>query len=186
MQTAAKKITNYFLQIGLIEPHQSEWCIYILESRLVTLFSLPILILLGSFIAPLKIVIALNIGMLYLRPRINGFHSKTFIGCFITSTILELSSLLAINFLNDVITWTTLFCSIFIILFLGPFNNSQIHFTEEEMIIARYKMYISLAIFFLVTFIFIFAFPTLGKCFVMSLDVVAFLLVVANLGFGVQ
>ena len=117
MQTAAKKITNYFLQIGLIEPYQSEWFSYILESRLITLFSLPILILLGCFIAPFKVVVTLNIGMLYLRPRINGFHSKTFLGCFIISIILELSSLVLIDCSTNFITWLTFVCSIFIIYF---------------------------------------------------------------------
>lgn len=186
MQTAANKITNYFLRIGLIEPYQSEWFTYILESRLTTLFSLPILILIGCFIAPIEVVITLNIGMLYLRPRINGFHSKTFIGCFMTSTLLELSSLFLFYYFDNVIAYLTFFCSIFIILYLGPFNNSQIHFTEEEMIIARNKMHVSLVIFCLVTFIILFTFPILGRCLIMSLNVVAFLLVIANLGFGIQ
>lgn len=132
MQTAAKKITNYFLQIGLIEPYQSEWFSYILESRLITLFSLPILILLGCFIAPFKVVVTLNIGMLYLRPRINGFHSKTFLDCFIISIILELFSLVLIDYFTNIITWITFVCSIFIISVLGPFNNNQIHFTEKN------------------------------------------------------
>lgn len=186
MQTAAKKITNYFLQIGLIEPYQSEWFSYILESRLITLFSLPILILFGCFIAPLKVVVTLNIGMLYLRPRINGFHSKTFLGCFIISIVLELSSLVLIDYFTNIITWITFVCSIFIISILGPFNNNQIHFTEEEMIIARNRMYVSLIIYCLIAIILLFTLPLLGRCLVMSLNVVAFLLVIANLGFGVQ
>lgn len=186
MHVTAKKINDYFLQLGLIEPYQSEWFIYILESRLTTLLSLPILILFGCFIAPLKIVVTLNIGMLYLRPRVNGFHSRSFIGCFIMSIFLELSSLLLLQFFNNTITWLTFLFSILIILILGPFNNSQIHFTKDEMIIARKRMHISLIIYCLVTLLFIFSFPALGKCLVMSLDVVAFLLIIANLGFGVQ
>lgn len=54
------------------------------------------------------------------------------------------------------------------------------------MIIARNRMYVSLIIYCLIAITLLFTLPLLGRCLVMSLNVVAFLLVIANLGFGVQ
>lgn len=186
MNIAVQKMTDWLLHVGSIEKHQREWCVYTLEKCLSTFVSLVLLIGIGCLVAPFGIVILLNLGMVYLRPRVNGFHAKTFGGCLILSVVLELIALLLTPLLNEPVTWITFGCPFLIILIMGSFNNQKVHYSEQEMVIMRKRMVVHLSVFCLVTAVFLLTFPDFAKSMVMTLNMVAFLLLLAKIGFGIQ
>lgn len=186
MNAVAQKVTDWFLHIGAIEEQQKEWCVYTVEKRLTTGISLVFLILIGCMIAPFGTVILLNLSMIYLRPKVNGFHAKTFRGCLILSVIFETIALVLLPRLSESAIWITFGCSFVIILLMGPFNNKAIHYSEQEMLVVRKKMVIHLAIFCIVTAVLLFTFPNFAKSMVMALNTVAFLLILAKIGLGIQ
>lgn len=186
MRSAAQKVTTRLLRAGFIEQGQFEWCSYIVESRLVTFISLFLLIGIGALAFPFSNVLTLNIGILWLRPKTNGFHAKTFLGCLCLSLFFELSALALLPLLNGVGAWVALLGSGFLIFVLGPFNNQEIHFTASEMRVLRKKMLFSLFSLAVAAAILLFIFPNPGRCLVMSMNVTAFLLILAKLGLGVQ
>lgn len=79
---------------GTIEEQQREYWVYTLGKRLSTFISLVLLVLIGCIVELFKTVIILNLGMLYLRLKVNEFHTKIFRECLILSIVFELITLL--------------------------------------------------------------------------------------------
>ena len=186
MGLAAQKVTGCFLRKGLIEPRHCQWCAYMVEGCLTTAVSLLGMILLGSCVAPVGTVVTLNLGMLYLRPRLNGFHAKTFAGCLVFSALLELAALALLPLLRGAAFWAAFGCSLAAALVLGPFNHPSVHFSQQEMARLRPRAAGSVLVFALAALALLWAVPGVGRSMVMALNVTAFLLVLANLGLGAQ
>ncbi len=78
------------------------------------------------------------------------------------------------------------FVILFIIFLLAPINNERIHYSENEMNQMKASIRIRLLVYSSIVAILYFIVPTISACLTMAMVVVAFLLVIAKLGFGVQ
>ena len=180
MNRLTQKIVSYFLERGYITENQVEWCEYVVEQKLCAAFLLPIMIGMGCLIAPICQVIVLNIGVYYLRSKTNGYHSKSIWGCLVFSTSCEMAAL------KVLISSLVYFVILFIIFLLAPINNERIHYSENEMNQMKASIRIRLLVYSSIVAILYFIVPTISACLTMAMVVVAFLLVIAKLGFGVQ
>lgn len=189
MNRLTQKIVSYFLERGYITENQVEWCEYVVEQKLCAAFLLPIMIGVGCLIAPIWQVIVLNIGVYYLRSKTNGYYSKSIWGCLIFSTSCEMAALKVLPELAKIpvlISSLVYFVILFIIFLLAPINNEKIHYSENEMNQMKASIRIRLLVYSSVVAILYFIVPTISACLTMAMVVVAFLLVIAKLGFGVQ
>ena len=180
MTMLANYITSFLVRYRLVEPRENEWCAYLIESRLTQMITIPFLILVGSVIAPLDRVIILNLGMIFLRPKTNGYHAKTFAGCMLFSMALELVALACLAYMNSDIAWIALGIAVATVLAFGPDNNLQVHYSEEEYRKLRKKMYTALLAYFLLCSILIYLLPKWAYSLIMALLADAFLLILAR------
>lgn len=180
MTMLANYITAFLVRYRLVEPRENEWCAYLIESRLTQMISIPFLILVGSVIAPLDRVIILNLGMIFLRPKTNGYHAKTFAGCMLFSLALELVALTCLTYMNSITAWIGMGVAVAIVIAFGPDNNSQVHYSEEEYRKLRKKMRIALLLYSLLCSILIYLLPNWAYSLIMALLADAFLLILAR------
>lgn len=180
MTMLANYITSFLVRYKLVEPRENEWCTYLIESRLTQMISIPFLILVGCAIAPLDSVIILNLGMIYLRPKTNGYHAKTLAGCMLFSLTLELIALVGWAYMNSYIAWIGLGIAVVIVLAFGPDNNPQVHYSEEEHRKLRRKMLTALAAYSLLCCILVCHLPNWAYSLIIALLADAFLLILAR------
>ena len=180
MTMLANYITSFLVRYRLVEPRENEWCAYLIESGLTQMISIPFLILVGSVIAPLDRVIILNLGMIFLRPKTNGYHAKTFAGCMLFSLALELAALACLAYMNSDIAWIALGIAVATVLAFGPDNNPQVHYSEEEYRKLRQRMHTALLAYFLLCSILIYLLPNWAHSLIMALLTDAFLLIFAR------
>lgn len=180
MTMLANYITSFLVRNKLVEPWENEWCAYQIESRLTQMITIPFLILAGSVIAPLDSVIILNLGIIYLCPKTNGYHAKTFAGCMFFSLALELIALTCLAYMNSISAWIGLGIAVVAIIAFGPDNNQQVHYSEEEYRKLRKKMLAALLIYSLLCNILICLLPNWAYSLIMALLADAALLILAR------
>lgn len=84
------------------------------------------------------------------------------------------------------LSFALLVVSSLVILWLAPCNNKAIHLSQDELQNARKGVKIRLAIYLLIVFILFVLTPLLANTLVVAEAAVAFLVVMARLGVGIQ
>lgn len=120
---------NMCIDNGYITQEQAPWLHYGIEKRITTfLISIPMLIV-GSLISSPAMVVSFYISFCLLRSRTNGFHAKSFGGCFVLSLLTEVVFL---DFFprvwNETVATTLLIVSTISIFTLAPYNHPNIQF----------------------------------------------------------
>lgn len=184
-----RKIVSYFLAKNYIAENQVEWCEYVVAQKLCAVVLLPIMIGAGCLVAPLWQVIVLNIGVYYLRSRTNGFHAESIVGCLVFSSLCEAAALKAVAVFSAMPLWISVAiygAALLTVFMLAPINNERIHYSEQEIAQIKVSIRVRLLIYSAVTIGLYFRASTASVCLIMAAAVVAILLVIAKLGFGVQ
>lgn len=189
MDKLLESITQKCLREKLIDEDQTEWLRYSLECRVMNVGGFCILIALGGLVTPFPQVLLLNLGLAFLRKRTNGLHMSTKLSCFAFSLLCEYACLYLIHFLASgrlFLSFALLVVSSLVILWLAPCNNKAIHLSQDELQNARKGVKIRLAIYLLIVFILFVLTPLLANTLVVAEAAVAFLVVMARLGVGIQ
>ena len=189
INSLTRKIVSYFLTKNYIAENQVEWCEYVVAQRLCAVILLPIMIGAGCLVAPLWQVIALNIGVYYLRSRTNGFHAESIVGCLFFSSLCEVAALKAVAVFSAMPLWISVAiygAALLAVFMLAPINNERIHYSEQEIAQIKASIRIRLLIYSAVIIGLYFIALAASICMIMAAVVVAILLVIAKLGFGVQ
>lgn len=187
METFATKLTHLFLKNHYIEPDQAEWFQYGLVRRMMGCLTFFLLLPVGAVLVGWVGSFLYLYTFRFLRVRTGGYHSKTTYGCLFTSLCtmfiaLTLAKVIQVPLLGSIV----LFCTALLILILGPVNNASLHLTTTEVAAIRPRIWLRLITTVLIGFLLLYTHAPLGFCIVVSQLAVAIMLLLANLGFGVQ
>lgn len=133
LHRAATKIVNFFNQRNLIEKDNEDWCVYFVETRIISYVVLLLLfVLLLPIARPIAIIVFL-LSVLLIRRRSGGYHCKTEQGCFFISLFVAALGIFLARFLEGEYTIQLLLlifsaCSTAI----GPVNQPELHLSPEE------------------------------------------------------
>lgn len=126
-------LTNYCINNELISKDNEAWFRYGLEKRLCTLVVLVPFIFMAVCLSGFWTALFYIISFFYLHSQTNGYHSKTHIGCFTVSLLLELFFLVAIKPMMNA-TWILILVSISVVVVfaLAPYNHPMMSLGEHE------------------------------------------------------
>ena len=186
MEGLAQRLTRSFLRRGIITADQTEWCAYILECKLDQWFAFAIMAVVGTVLAGLPKTLLFLCGVSFLRRRTNGYHANTYLECLVKSLGCEVVCLLAAPLLPVWACALLLTAGTVTVVLLAPVNNQNLHFDEREMAALRQSTRKRLAVADLAAVLLLAAVPEYAAYLVLALCVVAVLLLLAKLGFGMQ
>ena len=186
MKVFAQKMTRWFLKEGIVDPERAEWCVYVIESRVFTLISLSLVILIGVALFPIEDVLLLNFGVAFLRKKTSGLHLKSALSCCFFSILSELACLLLLPYFRGPVTLVVLVLSVLVIIKLAPFNNSEMHFEKAELTALKNEICRRLILYIGLILLLLKMSPTFAFSLIFAMAYVALLLVLAKLGVGCQ
>ena len=186
MKVFAQKMTRWFLKEGIVDPERAEWCVYVIESRVFTLVSLSLVILIGAALFPIEDVLLLNFGVAFFRKKTSGLHLKSALSCCFFSILSELACLLLLPYFRGSVVLVTLLLSVLVIATLAPFNNAEMHFEREEIETLRNVIFRRLILYVGLILLLLGNSSTYAFSLILAMAYVALLLVLARLGFGCQ
>ncbi len=127
--------TNKCIDNGYITQEQAPWLRYGLEKSVAAfIISIPMLIV-GSLVSSPAMTFSFFFSFYLLRSRTNGFHAKSFGGCFILSILTEIFFLSILpRVWNDIVATALLIASTIIILVLAPYNHPNMELSSEEIV----------------------------------------------------
>lgn len=187
METLAVRVTHFFLQKHYIESDQAEWFQYGLVRRMMGALTFLLLLPIGAIVVGLGGSFFFLLVFRFLRTRTGGYHAKTPHGCLLASLstmliALSLANCIQTPFLGSVV----LFGAALFVVALAPANNASLHLTADELAAIRPRGLLRLGVVLLVGYLFLQIYMPIGSCVAVSLLAVAVMLILANLGFGVQ
>lgn len=131
-------VTERLIRAGMLEKELENWCIYWLQKRLLTVFGVLAMFLLGSKQFGIGVTICFLLGLLPLRRRLSGFHTKSPCTCLILSLSIMQIALMLHNLFSSI--FSLLFGVISIIICLAfvvkaPIEecDSLLHIKREEI-----------------------------------------------------
>ena len=126
--------TNMCIDNGYITQEQAPWLRYGIVKRVTTLLISVPMIVMGSLISSPSMAVSFYISFYFLRSRTNGFHAKSFGGCFILSILTEIFFLgILPRIWNETVVIALLGFSIVSILFFAPYNHPNMNLSSEEL-----------------------------------------------------
>lgn len=187
METLAVKVTHFFLQKHYIESDQAEWFQYGLVRRMMGSLTFLLLLPIGAILVGWGSSFFYLLAFRFLRTRTGGYHSKTPHGCLLASLSTMLIALSLANFIQTpFIGSVVLFGAALFIVAFAPANNASLHLTADELAAIRPRGWLRLGVVLFVGYLFLQIYMPIGSCVAVSLLAVAAMLILANLGFGVQ
>lgn len=145
-----KKLTESFVRVGILDPKLKDWCFYWLQKRMITSFGILLMFSFGSLIYGILPTCAFLFGLLPLRRRVFGFHTKSPHTCMILSLTITLISLqinsmfsfltaLIFSFVNFGICLTSVKCSC-------DYQSDTLLCVTDDEIIENHKLSINILI----------------------------------------
>lgn len=86
-------ITAQFIKKGMLQEDLADWCVYWLQKRIITFLAVLLMFIIGSLIYGSIVTASFLFGLLPLRRRLHGFHTKTPHACMIMSVSVMLVAL---------------------------------------------------------------------------------------------
>lgn len=138
MESLAEKITEYCVYKEIISIEEKAWLKYGIEKRLSTSIGTIPLTILALYLTNIPATVSFLFAFKQLRQRVNGYHSKTEIGCLCISLLLEF---LFLSVIYQHINLTTslgvnVICSS-LIFTLAPYDHPNMNFSKAELFILR-------------------------------------------------
>ena len=128
------RITEYFINKGIIDNDSADWFQYCLEKRISTVLTSVIFFLIAIKISGFWVAFMYLSSFYFLRVRINGYHANTYIGCLLASIFLEVILLKGVlPLLNKDSTVLLNAISFAAILIWAPFNHPNMHLSDCEL-----------------------------------------------------
>ncbi len=132
------RITTLFVQYGILDQELTDWCIYWLQKRILTTLAVSLMLVLGSFVFDVKTTLCFLLGLLPLRRRLNGYHTKSPYTCMVMSVCVMLLSLLLHSTFSEmgslIFSVLNFFICLALVLFaVGSQADARLHLTKEEI-----------------------------------------------------
>lgn len=181
MHSLVDCISGFCLRKGIVTDNQLPWFKYGLEKRISSiLVSIPFFFL-AVILSDIFVASAFFTCFYVLRSRTNGFHAKTFWGCFFLSIVYVI---LFIGVLYHILDTAAIGLVAIIgascIWMLAPFNSSEMHLSNAEEKACRTSSRISSISILLGGFVFQgFGLATITKGLFLGIAMAAYLLCLA-------
>lgn len=132
------KLTKHFVRNGILDQGLADWCIYWLQKRILTGLVISIMLILGSLIFGVKATVCFLMGLLPLRRRLNGYHTKSPYTCMVLSVGVMLLALLLHSTFNQLVSLVFsivnfVICLILVVCVLADQADLQLCLTQEEI-----------------------------------------------------
>lgn len=75
------KITERFIHYDILDQELADWCTYWLQKRILTILVVSVMLIVGSLLFGLKSSACFLLGLLPLRRRLSGYHTKSPYSC---------------------------------------------------------------------------------------------------------
>lgn len=155
MKYCVDRIVRYCFKNGLISESQIPWLRYSIEKRLSSIIGIIPFALLALLLSDFGCAFCFILSFCVLRSRINGYHSKTLIGCILVSLAIEILSFKIIYPVLTPITAmaTCIVCFVILILF-APYNHPNMHYSADEVLALKKSIRRRVAVLFLLLSLF--------------------------------
>lgn len=135
MKYCIDKIVRYCYKNGYISENQVPWLRYSIEKRLSSIIGIIPFAFLALLLSDFWCALYFILSFCFLRSRINGYHSKTLVGCLFISLATELLFFKVIYPLLTPIVALVIWIVCFVILFLfAPYNHPNMHYSMDEVL----------------------------------------------------
>ena len=187
MEAMATSLTRFFLKRKYIEPDQVQWLQYGIMRRLMGGLTFVLLVPVGATIVGWFEAFLFVVTFRFLRTRTGGYHAKTQWGCLLASlSTMVVSLVLAKYFFFQRLSLSVLLGSVILIWKLSPANNAALHLTKSEIMAIRPRIFVRLIVVVLMGFAFqCFGIEVINYVSASTLAV-AVMLMLSNLGYGMQ
>lgn len=129
-----------------ITEEQFPWLVYTLEKKITTFFAMGSALVVGICVSSWIRTICFLASFSIIRCLINGFHTKTKIGCCLLSVFLEMLFLIGFpSFFKDGELMSILFGASLVIFALAPYNHPKMHLSRVEIQLCAKRAKIRLA-----------------------------------------
>ena len=133
-----KRLAASFVRSGLMRHDLEEWCRYWLEKTILNIIAIFAMLLSAGFVFGFPVTCFFLIGLLPLRRRLVGYHTRSPVSCFFLSLFVAFAGLLVNRVIPDPVRWPVsviLFCfsMISVVFFLRAQNDPSLHLSEEEV-----------------------------------------------------
>lgn len=135
MKDCIDKIVRYCCKNGYISENQVPWLRYSIEKRLSSIVGIIPFTFLAFLLSDFWCALYFILSFCFLRSKINGYHSKTLLGCLFVSLATELLFFIAFYpLLTPIIALVIWMVCIVILLLLAPYNHPNMHYSMEEVL----------------------------------------------------
>lgn len=120
------KITEYYLKNNIIDEKQKVKFEYGLTLFIELFLDLFAFLIVGILLKCMPQLLIYLIIFAIIRMHAGGYHAKSFIGCFMTTTIFSMTSILLsrVSYLNDTICTIVLIIASICICIMSPLDSS--------------------------------------------------------------
>ncbi len=181
MDACVNRIVQYFILHNYIDKDDELWTAYNLKRIITTtVASIPFFLL--SYLVVGFVETLFYFGSFYLLRRYcNGYHSKTFFACIVTSLLLELIFLFGLRLLLTPIGCLIINAiSATLIILFAPYDHPNMHYSAKEIKALKnsiWKTVGALEVVYILSYIFYWTSAMAGLT--MGLAMTAFLLCLA-------
>lgn len=135
IQVVSYKLANYFLEHQWIEKSDYEWCLYVVQKKLLQICFLLILSICSIMSGQYVNVLIFMLTAYFLRSRIGGWHAPYNWLCIVLTIAITLLVLFVLGpmFLgmNFYAVWGLDFLLMLVAAFTKPVYPLQLHFSED-------------------------------------------------------
>ncbi|GEM_PF-1004127 len=131
-------ITRKLVTDGIVAENDKEWFHYGLQKRFTSSISACVFFIIAVVLSNVCVACTYLGCFYFLRVRTNGYHAKTYIGCIISSIVIETFFLMAVlPKLNELWVFLLNGISFVIILIYAPVNSMNMHFDNDEILACK-------------------------------------------------
>lgn len=134
MHSVVNKISVLCLKKGIVEEEDISWFVYGLEKRITTAITATVFLIIAIFTTNVWTALSYLGSFYFLRVRTNGYHAKSFLGCFVSSLLLELLFLLLVlPRLGNMAVYILGALNLAIIFLFAPYDHPNMHLDRAEL-----------------------------------------------------
>lgn len=133
-----QKIEENLVKSGMISQDLADWFIYWMEKRLITAFTVCLMLMFGSLLFGVEITACFLLGILPLRRRLPGLHANSPYACILISLATMITALLFLVPFNSLAMLVFsgvnfIVCLVLVVGVLKSQTDLRLHMEEEEI-----------------------------------------------------
>jgi len=144
MEVIAQNLTDYCIKNHIADPEDSEWLLYCIEKRLISLAGMLTMTILAAFLSCPAAALSYFFSFQLLRRYASGFHAKTPAKCLGLSVAMVAAFFLELYpRLSFVLILICNLCSTASIFLLAPYNHPRMQLNPAEICALRFRARLS-------------------------------------------